>query len=125
MSAVKKSEALKGVPVTSIEAVVDRAMEYLPTSLDLALPEHRMRVREWMVRICHVVVTENADSFAAAAQSAIQEAAALVINPDYHREKKRGMERRKAARALRQTVEKPKTRAEVAFHRLDDAAVKM
>lgn len=122
---VKKSEALKGVSVTPIEAVVDRAMLYLPATLDLALPEHRLRVREWMVRICHVVVTENADSFAAASQSAIQEAAALAINPDYHRDRKRRMEKYKAMRALRQTAEKPKTRAEVAFHGLDESATKM
>ena len=122
---VKKSEALKGVSVKPIEAIVDQAMEYLPSSLDLTLPENRLKMRTWMVRICHMVVTENAESFAAAAQSAIQEAAALAINPDYHRDRKRRMEKYKAMRALRQTEEKPKTRAEIAFHRLNEAATKM
>jgi hypothetical protein len=123
--AVKKSEALKGVSIWSIEQTVDSAMEYLPLTLDLALPENRMKMRTWMVRVCQSVVHENADSFKKAVESAIEEAAALAINPDYHQEKKRGMARRKAARALRQVVEKPKSKAEAAFYRLGEAAVKM
>jgi len=122
---MKKSEALKNVPVTSLEQIVDNAMDYLPNNLDLSLPENRLRIRNWMVRVCGVVATENARSFSAAATSAIEEAAALTINPQYYQERKRRKEKYKAMRALVQVSEKPKTKAQVEFDRLGDSSVRM
>lgn len=123
---MNKSESLKHVPVSSIEEVVDEAMAYLPSNFDITKPENKVAVRKWMVRVCEVVVKQAADSMGKAAESAIQEAAALAINPDYYAEKKRGRERRKAHRAIMQNREKPKSRAEVAFERLSgESNVKM
>jgi hypothetical protein len=113
-----KSEALKGVSVSSIEEVVDEAMSYLPSSFDISVPENRVMVRNWMVKVCGMVAHNNAESFARAAESAIQEAAALAINPEYYADRKKSREKRKAQRAIIQNQQKPKTRAEMAFDRL-------
>lgn len=120
-----KSQSLKGLSIASIEETVDEAMSYLPQRFDISTPEGRDKVRKWMVRVCAVVVSKNADSMAQAAESAIQEAAALAINPDYYADRKRSREKRKAMRAIVQNQQKPKTRAEMQFERLRDSTIKM
>ena len=118
MGKATKSEALKGVSISSVEEVVDEAMSYLPISFDISKPENREIVRKWMVRVCQMVAHNNAESFVRAAESAIQEAAALAINPGYYVDRKQAQEKRKAQRAIIQNQNKPKTRAELAFDRL-------
>jgi hypothetical protein len=122
---MKKSNALKNVSISPIEQTIDEAMEHLPTTLDLSLPENRSKFRLWMVRVCGIVATENAREFSKAAASAIEEAAALAINPKYHVERKKSREKYKAMRAMTQVSERPSTKAEIDFHRMSDAAVKM
>ena len=125
MGKQNKSEALKGITISSIEEVVDEAMSYLPASFDISIPENRMRVRSWMVRVCGMVAHNDAEyRFTRAAESAIQEAAALAINPDYYADRKKARGKRKAQRAIIQNSQKPKTIAEMAFDRLKDVGIK-
>ena len=35
-------------------------MSYLPASFDISIPENRMRVRSWMVRVCGMVAHNDA-----------------------------------------------------------------
>lgn len=103
-------------------------MERLPEDLDLSLPESRLKIRSWMVRICNVVLKDAALDFSKAAAAAIEEAAALAIDPDYYlRREKRRKERRAAtaARAVLNQSDDTKTKVELAFERLTDSTVKM
>jgi CTP synthase (UTP-ammonia lyase) len=125
MSKTNKSEALKRVPIRSVEETVDQAMGYLPIGLDLTQLENRIKMRNWMVRICEIVLQNNAEAIGKAAQNAVQEALALAINPDYYAERKKRLVKRKARYALMQNIQKPKTRAQIDFDRLTDAPVKM
>jgi hypothetical protein len=111
--------------VSPIEEVVDAAMQYLPSTINLSLPEDRAKVRQWMLRICARVTEHNINSFKDAAASAIEEAGALAINPQYYQERSDRRRKYKAQRAIAQVANKPKTRAEMAFERLQDAPVKM
>lgn len=122
---MKKSESLKRVDLTPIEEIVDDAMEYLPERIDLSDPMNRQKIRNWMVRVCGTLAENNARAFGEAVQNAIQEAAALAINPEYYKERKRRREKRKALRAIIQNQDKPKSRAERQFYALKDSAVKM
>lgn len=121
---MKKSTALKRIPVSPIEETIDEAMEHLPSTLDLSLPENRDKLRTWMVRVCSVVTIENARDFSKAAASAIEEAAHLAIDPKYHEERKKNREKYKAMRSTT-SLEKPLTKAEMDFVRMSDATVKM
>jgi hypothetical protein len=100
-----KSEALKGISIASVEETVDQAMEHLPQSVDLSLPENRRKIRDWMVRICGVITQRNVDTFTKAAKSAIDEAGALAIDPHYHQRMFKRREQRKAKVAARQQTE--------------------
>jgi ATP phosphoribosyltransferase len=120
-----KSECLKGLSITSIEETVDLAMEHLPESLDFVKPEHRNKMRCWMVRVCSAVISRNADSMVKVAESAIQEAAALAINPEYYATKKHRRDKRKALRAIVQNQQKPKTCSEIAFDRLQSPETRL
>jgi hypothetical protein len=122
-----KSEALKGVSITPIEETVDAAMARLPIEIDLSIPANREKVREWMIRICGIVVRNAAENFQRATASALDEAAALAINPDYYRERNKRRTKYRADRALRQQQQASmmKTSAELAFEKLGADEVKM
>lgn len=122
---MKKSEPLKRVNISPVEEVVDEAMAYLPHSLDLSDSQNRLKLRGWMVRICNEVVRRNAESFSVAVSNAIQEAAALCVNPEYYAERKARQVKNKARRAILQNAQKPRTRAERVFEKLDGSATKM
>lgn len=115
----QRSEAIRGIPIAHIEETIDAAMESVPVeTIDLSLPENRAKLRRWMVRVCAAVVMRVADSMAKCAESAIQEAGALAINPDYYADIQKRREKRKIMKAAMQTQGKPRTRAEIAFERL-------
>lgn len=122
---IQKSEPLKGISIASVEETVDEAMAYIPENFDFSKPGNREAVRNWMVRVCSAVVQRNSDSMVKAAESAIKEAAALAVNPDYYATRRTQRDKRKVQRAIAQSQQMPKSRAQQQFERLDQTGVKM
>ena len=109
MAAIEKSSALKRVPVSPIEEIVDTYMELLPAEvLDLSQDADRQKVRLWMVRVIGRVVQDNALTYAEAARRAIEECGELAKNPKYYEERKKRRTVSRKERLTRDVFERPR-----------------
>lgn len=87
---VKRPEALKRVPVPSIDDLVDEFMEFIPHAyVDLADESRRVQMKDWIRRVMNHAAQRIGDAHAEAATNAIREVDTLMRNPSFYVEKKR------------------------------------
>ena len=103
--------------INCIDEIIDLAMEGLPLSLDLADAGNRLKIREWMRRICVQALNNAQETIADASAKAVSDSMQLVIDPQYYEKKKK----RRKVREAKKAAEKSNpvlVKAQYAFDRL-------
>ena len=123
----KRSNALHHVVIPSVAQTVDEAMALVPPNFDVSQPENRAKVRDWMIRVCGVAIQNHANAASAAATRAIEEAAAIAIDPNHFKIVQKRRERQQQRIALRAEVERQKRlpSAMREFEKMTEAKVRM
>ena len=81
----RKSPVLKRVNPPSLELFLDDTMALVPrVSVDFSDEEKRKLLRNWMAKICGHLIRELVYSMTDATKNAVDEAGALMVDPDYY-----------------------------------------
>jgi len=100
----KRSVALKGLQLPSLEQLLDEVMNYIPReTFDLANEANRERLRNWIRHVATRINNCHVDAMSDAVRQAVEDVGKMYVNPKHYEDRKKSLaasaERRKRTAA--------------------------